>query len=58
MLQVNKNTIDALDIKLASWNINSLRAKAMGINFLQHPEENSMKISISHDGITGIYQDR
>lgn len=58
LLQVDKNILDAQDIKPVSWDINYLPVKGMGINLLQHPEGDSMKISISRDGITGVYQER
>lgn len=58
LLQVDKGIIDAQEIKPVSWDINYLPVKGMGINLLQHPEGDSMKISISRDGITGVYQER
>ncbi|MEM7579539.1 MAG: effector-associated domain EAD1-containing protein [Cyanobacteria bacterium P01_A01_bin.80] len=58
LLQVDESILNAQDIKSVSWDINYLPVKGMGINLLQHPQGDSMKISISHDGITGVYQER
>ncbi|MEO0842479.1 MAG: serine protease, partial [Cyanobacteria bacterium J06643_5] len=58
LLQVDEGILDAQDIKPVSWDINYLPVKGMGINLLQHPGGDSMKISISRDGITGVYQER
>lgn len=58
LLQVDKGILDAQDIKPVSWDITALPVKGMGINLLQHPQGDSMKISISRDGITGVYQER
>lgn len=58
LLQVNKDILNAEDIQPALWDINYLPVKGMGINILQHPEGSSMKISISRDGITEVYQDK
>ncbi|MBW4629736.1 MAG: serine protease [Brasilonema octagenarum HA4186-MV1] len=58
LLQVEKRLLDAKDIKPACWDANYLPVKGMGIHLLQHPEGDSMKISISRDGITGFYQER
>lgn len=35
----------------------SLPGKGMGLHILQHPEGESMKIAISNNGITGVYDD-
>ncbi len=55
LLQVENDIREAKDIKPARWDASNLPTKGMGINLLQHPEGNSMKISISQDGITGVY---
>lgn len=58
LLQVNEEIVNAQDIQPARWDMNYLPSKGMGINVLQHPEGSSMKISISRDGITGVYQEK
>ena len=57
LLQVESKIIQAKDIKPARWDGNKLPLAKMGINVLQHPKGDSMKLSISQDGITGVYQD-
>lgn len=55
LLQVESNITQEKDIKPARWDANQLPIEKMGINILQHPEGNSMKLSVSQDGITGVY---
>ncbi len=54
LLKVENSIIQAQDIKPANWKNSFFLAPKMGINILQHPEGNSMKLSISTDGITAI----
>ena len=56
LLQVEAKITQEQEIKPARWDINKLPITKMGINVLQHPEGDSMKLSISQDGITGVYQ--
>lgn len=56
MLQVESKIKQEKDIKPARWDGNKLPVEKMGINILQHPEGDSMKLSISQDGITGVYE--
>ena len=56
LLQVEAKITQEKEIKPARWDINKLPITKMGINVLQHPEGDSMKLSISQDGITGVYQ--
>jgi endonuclease G, mitochondrial len=56
LLQVESKINQEKDIKPARWDSRKLPIEKMGISVLQHPEGNSMKLSISHDGITGVYQ--
>ena len=54
LLKVENRIIQAQDIKSAKWRNDSSLTPKMGINILQHPEGDSMKLSISTDGITAI----
>jgi len=56
LLQVEEKITQTTDIKPARWNSDKLPIEKMGISVLQHPEGDSMKLSISQDGITGVYQ--
>lgn len=56
LLQVEAKITQAKEIKPARWDGNKLPLARMGISVLQHPEGDSMKLSISQDGITGVYQ--
>ncbi len=56
LLQVESKISQEKDIKPARWDSRKLPIEKMGISVLQHPEGDSMKLSISHDGITGVYQ--
>ena len=55
LLKVENDITQAKDIKPAQWKINN--SPQTGIHLLQHPQGDSMKLSISNDGITGIYED-
>ncbi|BAZ39551.1 hypothetical protein NIES4101_55050 [Calothrix sp. NIES-4101] len=57
LLQVDKSILAAKEVKPAQCQINSSLAPKMGINLLQHPSGDSMKLSISCDGIAGVYSD-
>jgi endonuclease G len=56
LLQVEAKITQEKEIKPARWEVNKLPIAKMGISVLQHPEGDSMKLSISQDGITGVYQ--
>jgi V8-like Glu-specific endopeptidase len=56
LLQVEAKITQEKDIKPARWDAQKLPLEKMGINILQHPEGDSMKLSISQDGVTGVYQ--
>jgi V8-like Glu-specific endopeptidase len=56
LLQVESKITQATDIKPARWDGQKLPMEKMGISVLQHPEGDSMKLSVSQDGITGVYQ--
>jgi V8-like Glu-specific endopeptidase len=56
LLQVEAKITQEKEIKPARWDSNKLPLERMGISVLQHPEGDSMKLSISQDGITGVYQ--
>ena len=58
LLQVDNSISSTKEIKPAQWEINNSLVSRMGINLLQHPEGESMKLSISCDGITGVYPER
>jgi len=55
LLQVESKINQEKDIKPARWDGNKLPIEKMGISVLQHPEGDSMKLSISQDGVTGVY---
>lgn len=58
LLQLDSKAQGAKDIKPALWDTSDRLAPSMGINLLQHPQGDSMKLSISCDGITGVYEER
>lgn len=55
LLQVESKINQEKDIKPARWDGKKLPIEKMGISVLQHPEGDSMKLSISQNGITGVY---
>ncbi|BAY21537.1 hypothetical protein NIES2100_12920 [Calothrix sp. NIES-2100] len=55
LLQVESKINQSKDITPARWDERKLPIEKMGISVLQHPEGDSMKLSISRDGITGVY---
>ena len=56
LLQVESKIAQATEIKPARWDSHKLPVDKKGISVLQHPEGESMKLSISQDGIIGVYQ--
>ena len=58
LLQVDGSIRGEEKLKPVKWETNSYLAPQMGLHLLQHPEGDSMKLSISHDGITGVYPQR
>ena len=56
LLQVESKITQAQEIKPARWDAKKLPIEKRGINVLQHPEGDSMKLSVSQDGITGVYR--
>ncbi|MDJ0580693.1 effector-associated domain EAD1-containing protein [Crocosphaera sp.] len=56
LLQIEPLISQDKKIKPARWSPQKLPMEKMGINVLQHPEGDSMKLSISQDGVTGVYQ--
>jgi endonuclease G, mitochondrial len=44
-------------IKPAPWDHQTRPSRGMGMNILQHPEGEAMKLAITSDGITGVYQE-
>ena len=60
LLQVEESLAQALNqedtkIKPAKLDVNVTLSESDGINILQHPSGESMKLSITCDGITGVY---
>lgn len=55
LLKVENDISQAKDIKPALWIVDN--SPQTGIHLLQHPQGDSMKLSISNDGVTGIYKD-
>ncbi len=61
LLQVEESILQAIPakgIQPARWNANNLPVTGKGINLVQHPKGDTMKVSISRDGITGVYQEK
>ncbi|NEQ39558.1 MAG: trypsin-like peptidase domain-containing protein [Okeania sp. SIO3I5] len=56
LLQVEPKILQVSDIKPAPWDIDVLPQRRMGINILQHPEGDSMKIAISSNGVREVYE--
>jgi V8-like Glu-specific endopeptidase len=59
LLQVEPKILQVSDIKPVPWDIKSksiLPQRRMGINILQHPEGDSMKIAISSNGVREVYE--
>ena len=57
LLQVDSSILGEKEVKPAQCKINTSLAPNMSINLLQHPSGESMKLSISFDGIVGVYSD-
>ena len=60
LLQLEENFAQVLNqedpkIQIAQWDSNTKLSETDGINILQHPRGDSMKLSITYDGITGVY---
>lgn len=58
LLQVEEKISQDKNIKPAHWQSNKLPMEKQGIYVLQHPEGDSMKLSVSQDGVTGVYNNR
>ena len=58
LLQVDSSILGTKEVKPAQWKINNSLIPKMGINLLQHPSGDSMKLSISCNGIAGVYSER
>jgi V8-like Glu-specific endopeptidase len=58
LLQVEESIVQAMGIQPARWNANNLPQPRQGINLVQHPKGDTMKVSISRDGITEVSQER
>ncbi len=56
LLQVEDRILQAQEIKPADWKDVRLPMKNTGINILQHPGGLTMKIALSSNGITGVYE--
>jgi endonuclease G len=56
LLQVESKIAQATEIKPARCDSHKLPIEKKGIIVLQHPEGDSMKLSISQDGIIGVYK--
>jgi|688.fasta_scaffold83774_2 endonuclease G len=57
LLRVEDKIWQAKDIEPVRWDCETLPMEKMGLNILQHPEGASMKISLSSNGITGVYEE-
>ncbi|ODH01469.1 hypothetical protein A4S05_28860 [Nostoc sp. KVJ20] len=61
LLQVEEDIVQAIPskgIQPARWNASNLPVTGKGITLVQHPKGDTMKVCISRDGITGVYQER
>ncbi len=58
LLKLENDIINTEGIQPTTWQTNNLLVPKMGINLLQHPEGDSMKLSISCDGITSVYPEK
>lgn len=56
LLQVEDKIFQAEGIQSVTYNQQELPSKGMGIHILHHPNGETMKITPSSNGITGIYQ--
>ncbi|MDZ7969125.1 MAG: trypsin-like peptidase domain-containing protein [Nostoc sp. DedSLP03] len=56
LLRVEEKILQARNIQPAIWDSENVPVPQMGINLLQHPEGESMKVAISSNGITGVYE--
>ncbi|NJM17551.1 MAG: trypsin-like peptidase domain-containing protein [Richelia sp. RM2_1_2] len=58
LLQLDSNILGAKEVKPAQWQTNNSLIAKQGINLLQHPSGDSMKLSISCDGIANVFLDK
>ena len=58
LLQLITSIQGLTDVTPAVWNESDRLEPRRGINLLQHPQGESMKLSISSSGITGVYPER
>jgi len=56
LLRVSDQIYGLKDIAPSTFTINQ-PASHSGLNILQHPEGNTMKLAISSNGVTGVYED-
>jgi endonuclease G, mitochondrial len=57
LLQVDDNILQANEIRPVSWNLQQKLSRRMSLNILQHPEGSVMKLSMTCNAVTGIYED-
>jgi len=57
LLHVDDSIAQAKDISPAPYDLEPPERRT-GLNILQHPERATMKLAITHDGVTGVYRDR
>ncbi|MBS9394372.1 MAG: trypsin-like peptidase domain-containing protein [Dolichospermum sp. LBC05a] len=58
LLQVEESIMQTNDIKPANYNGNNILVKGQGINILQHPKGETLKVSLTKDGITGVDEEK
>jgi V8-like Glu-specific endopeptidase len=58
LLQVEESILQTKDIKLAKCNGNNILVKGQGINILQHPKGETLKVCFSKDGITAVNEEK
>lgn len=56
LLQVEDTILQAREIKPANWKDARRPMKNTGLNILQHPGGETMKVALSSNGITGVYE--
>jgi endonuclease G len=55
LLRVEDSILQAANLKAAEYSLDPPNS-GMGLNILQHPEGDTMKLAVSSDGVTGVYE--
>jgi endonuclease G, mitochondrial len=57
LLRVEPKILEAKDVERVPYDAQRPPTKGMGLNILQHPDGQAMKVAFSSNGITGVYPD-